>query len=369
MNAGPVTQRFDDVAAQLQGLIDAEAEATGGAAAMLRVELPAHGLVWHHAAGGIARGGTPTTATAPFRIASITKTFTAAVVMQLAAEGRLDLDDRMAQHLPPDHADLVPRIHVLDGVSYGEALTVRQLLRHQGGLFDYAMSGGFFGTIVENPAHVWTPREMLEGSIAWGTPHAPPEGGYGYHYSDTGYVLLGLIVEHLDGRPLHEAYRARILDPLGMDLTYLEGHEPHRGGELSHPHDGEFDCFPIHGTADWAGGGLVSNVDQLARFVRALAAGEVVPQPWLDRMFEWQFRELDPARHSPGFVGYGCGVQARYIDGMLLRGHGGHWGSWMLVDPESGFTITGTVNDAKRLPHHVVAEATRAVLRSGLMEA
>lgn len=364
-----MTTQTDDLAAQLQALTAAEAEATQGAAAVLRVELPRQGLVWHHAAGGIARGGTAATALTPFRIASITKTFTAAVVMQLAAEGRLALDDLMSRHLPPGHADLVPRIHVLDGVSYGETITVRQLLRHQAALFDYANSAGFFGTIIEDPTHVWTPREMLEGSIVWGTPHAHPGGGYGYHYSDTGYVLLGLIIEHLDGRPLHEAYRARILDPLGMDLTYLEGHEPHRGLELSHPHDGEFDCFPIHGTADWAGGGLVSDVDQLARFAQALAAGEVVAQPWLDEMFEWRFRELDPTRHSPGFVGYGCGVEARDVDGLLLRGHRGHWGAWMHVHPETGLTITGTVNDAKRPPHEIVAEATRAVVRSGLLEA
>lgn len=360
--------RTNVVGEQLQTLTDAEAAATNGAAAVLRVELPHEGLVWHHAAGGLTRGGTAAVAHTPFRIASITKTFTAAVVVQLAAEGRLAFDDPMGAHLPPDHADLVPRLHVLDGESYGESITVRQLLRHQAGLFDYAMSSGFFGTIVEDPSHVWTPREMLEGSIVWGAPHAAPGTGYSYHYSDTGYVLLGLIIEHLDGRPLHEAYRARILDPLGMDLTYLEGHEPHRGLELAHPHDGEFDCFPIHGTADWAGGGLVSDVDQLARFAQALAGGELIAPPWLDEMFEWRFRELDPTRHSPGFVGYGFGLEARDIDGLLLRGHRGHWGAWMHVDPQSGLTITGTVNDAQRPPHHIVAEATRAVLHSGLME-
>lgn len=364
-----MTASVDEIAARLQDLVEAEAEATRGAAAVLRVELPRQALVWHHAAGGLSRGGVPATTSTPFRIASITKTFTAAVVTQLAAEGRLSLDDPMAAHLPPDHADLVSRIHVLDGVSYGERITVRQLLRHQGGLFDYAMSSGFFETIIADPSHVWTPREMLEGSIVWGTPHAPPGGGYGYHYSDTGYVLLGLIIEHLDGRPLHAAYRARILDPLGMDLTYLEGHEPHRGLALSHPYDGDADCSVIHGTADWAGGGLVSDVDQLARFAQALAAGDVVPRPWMDEMLEWQFRQLDPARHSPGFVGYGFGLEARDIDGLLLRGHRGHWGAWMHVHPETGLTITGTVNDAQRPPHHVVAEATRAVLHSGVMEA
>jgi D-alanyl-D-alanine carboxypeptidase len=360
---------IDDIAAELQALIDAEAAATGGAGAVLRVEVPAHGFVWRHAAGGITCGGPAVTPTTPFRIASITKTFTAAVIVQLAAEGRLGFDDLMAAHLPPGYDDLVERLQVIDGVSYGPTIRVRQLLTHQAGLFDYASAAGFFGAIAAEPARVWTPREMLEGSIEWGPPHAPPGQGYPYNYSDTGYVLLGLIIEHLDGRPLHEAYRARILDPLGMHRTYLEGHEAHRGSEMSHPYEGDLDCAVIHGTADWAGGGLVSDVDDIARFAQALTRGEVVPSAWLDEMFEWRFRTLDPERHSPGYLGYGFGVEARDIDGLLLRGHRGHWGAWMHVHPASGLTISGTINQAQRPPHQVVIEVTRTILRAGLVEA
>jgi D-alanyl-D-alanine carboxypeptidase len=357
----------DELHRTLQALVEHEADATRGAAALLRAEVPGAGFVSSHAAGGVSRGGTPAAPDHTFRIASISKTFTAAVVCQLAAEGRLSFDDLLVQHLPPEHLDLVPRIHVLDGVSYGERLTLRHLLTHQAGLFDYAACSQFFGVIAADPSHVWTPREMLEGAIAWGQPHFPPGGGYGYAYSDTGYVLLGLVIEHLDGTPLHESYRRRILAPLGMHGTYLEGHEPHRGPEMTHPHEGEFDCEPIHGTADWAGGGLVGDTRELAVFARALAAGQVVPQPQLDEMFEWRFRTLDPARHSPGFLGYGFGVEARDIDGVLLRGHRGHWGAWMHVHPATGTTITGTVNDARRPPHEIVIETVRALVHAGLV--
>ena len=357
----------DELRATLQALVEREAGITRGAAALLRVEVPAAGFVSEHAAGGVSRGGAPATPDSTFRIASITKTFTSAVVCQLAAEGKLGFDDLLSQHLPPEHLDLVPRIHVLDGVSYGERLTLRHLLTHQAGLFDYAACGQFFGTIAADPSHVWTPREMLEGAIAWGQPHFPPGEGYGYAYSDTGYVLLGLVIEHLDGTPLHESYRRRILQPLGMHGTYLEGHEAHRGPEMTHPHEGDLDCAPIHGTADWAGGGLVGDTRELAVFARALAEGRVVPQPQLDEMFEWRFRTLDPARHSPGFIGYGFGVEARDIDGVLLRGHRGHWGAWMHVNPSSGVTITGTVNDAQRPPHEIVIDTVRALVRAGLV--
>lgn len=361
-----------DPSAEFQRLVDTEA-AIDDTACILRVELPATagspGGRWDVVAGGIERGGARAATTSPFRIASITKTFTAAVVTQLAAEGRLAFDDLMTAHLPPDHLDLVDRLHVLDGVSSGASITVRQLLTHASGLFDYAMSSSFFERIAADPGHVWTPREMLEGAIAWGTPHFLPGQGYGYAYSDTGYVLLGLIIEHLDGRPLHDSYRARIIDPLGLTGTYLEGFEAHRGSEMTHPHEGQFDTSPIHGSADWAGGGLVSDTADLATFAQALVGGRIVTGAWLDEMLEWRFRTLDPALHSPGYLGYGFGTEAREVHGVLLRGHRGHWGAWVHVDPVSGLTITGTINQANRRPDPVVQGAVAALQAAGLLEA
>ncbi len=356
------------VGGRLQALVDAEA-AVEGAACILRVELPRRGLVCQHVAGGITRGGEPAAVTTPFRIASITKPFTAAVMMQLVAEGTLALDDPMAAHLPADHLDLVPRVHVLDGVSYGERITIRQMLSHSSGLFDYAMSTQFGLAIAADPGHVWTPREMVEGAIGWGAPHFPPGEGYGYAYSDTGYVLAGLIIETVDCRRLDEAYRARILDPLGLDNTYLEGFEAHRGSEMAHAHEGQFDTAPIHGSADWAGGGLVSDTADLATFVQQLLAGAVVPQPYLDEMLQWQFRTLDPVLHTPGYLGYGLGVDARESNGFLLRGHRGHWGVLMHCDPLSGLTITGTINQADRRPDALMHGATAAIRESGLADA
>ena len=355
----------EDIAHQLQQLVDAEA-AVEGATCLLRVEAPAHG-VWHLVAGGLTRDGEPAAPTTPFRIASITKPFTAVVIAQLAAEGRLRFDDLMTAHLPAGFADLVPRLHVLDGVSYGETITLRQLLTHASGLMDYAMSEGFYGELFKDPSHAWTPREMLEGACVWGAPHFPPGQGYGYAYSDTGYVLLGVIIEHLEGRPLHEVYRGRIIEPLGLSATYLEGFETHRGPEMAHPYEGEWDAALIHGSADWAGGGLVSDVDDLAVFVQSLFAGRLVPPAQLDEMTYYAFRTLDPALHSPGYLGYGFGLEARESDGFLLRGHRGHWGAWMHLDPVSGLTITGTINQSNRRPDPVVQGVT-AIMR-GLLDA
>ena len=355
----------DPLGHRLQQLVDAEV-AVDGTACLLRVEVPEIG-VWRHVGGAVERGRAPAMVSSPFRTASITKTFTGVVVLQMAAEGRLALDDLMIDHLPDDYLDLVPRLHVIDGVSYGARITIRQLLTHASGLFDYALSEGFIGAIINDPGRPWTPREMLEGAVEWGRPHFPPGEGYGYAYSDTGYVLLGIIIEHLGGLPLHVAYRNRILEPLGLSATYLEGHEAHRGPVLTHTHEGAFDTSVIHGTADWAGGGLASDVDDLATFARAVVVGRLVAGTWLDELLHWKFRTLDPSQHSPGFLGYGCGVEARNVEGVLLRGHRGHWGAWMHTDPVSGLTITGTINQADRRPDRIVTGAVRAVLDAGLV--
>ncbi len=354
-------------AAELQSVVERE-HAIGGEPCLLRVEVPALGIVSRHAAGTLHRAvdhvdAASATPDSPFRIASVTKPFTSAVVAQLVGEGRLSFDDRIADLLPEEYQDLVPRLHVLDGVSSGERITVRQALTHASGLFDYAMSPAYGRALAADPAHEWTPREMLEGAIEWGAPHFPPGEGYGYAYADTGYVIAGVIIEQLDRRPLWQSYRARILDPLGMRGTYLEGFEPHRGPELAHAYEGDFDVMPLHGSSDWAGGGLVSTVDELAVFAQALVGGRVLPEPLLGELLHWQFRSLDPELHSPGYLGYGLGVEARALSGTVFRGHRGHWGVIMHVDPVSGITLTGTIDQSARRPDDLAQGAVDAIHR------
>lgn len=375
---GDATGAADALERALQDVVDVE-HAIGGEAALLRVEVPAIGRVAAVAAGRLRRvsadgpsaAGTahdpiedpaaPATPASPFRIASVTKPFTSVVVAQLVGEGRLSFDDRLADLLPADWADLVPRLHVIDGVSYGDRITIRQALTHASGLFDYAMSPSYGAALARDPGHVWTPREMVEGAIAWGTPHFPPGEGYGYAYADTGYVLAGVIIEALDGRPLWQSYRQRILDPLGMSGTYLEGFEPHRGPAIAHAHEGDFDVMVLHGSSDWAGGGLVSTLDELSVFARALVDGDLLAPELRRDLLHWRFRTLDPELHSPGYLGYGLGVEARDLHGTIFRGHRGHWGVVMHVDPVSGITVTGTINQSARRPDALALGAVAAV--------
>lgn len=348
-----------DIETSLQQLVEAEMH-DGVPSCILHVEDPSRGLVFDGSSGVVSLDNQikvmPGDA---FRIASITKTFTAVVVMQLVSEGQIALDDWMIEHLPTALHDLVDAVHVFEGTSYGRQITIRQLLRHSSGLIDYASQEQFFAEIIADPSKPWTPRRFLEGAIAWGAPHFAPDSGYMYAYSDTGYVLLGAIIENVTGLPLHTVYRKRIIEHIGLENTYLEGYEAHRGPQFSHPYEGPFDAAPIHGTADWAGGGLVSTAGDLAIFVKELFAGSLLLPPALGEMLEYDFRVLDPSKHTEGFLGYGLGIDARRSGAIVLRGHRGHWGALMHIHPESGLVITGTINQSSRFPnslmHGVVA--------------
>jgi D-alanyl-D-alanine carboxypeptidase len=184
----------------------------------------------------------------PFRIASTTKPMTAVVILRLAEQGRLDLDDPIGLHLP---ASLVDRLHVLDGRSYGDRITVRMLLGHTSGITD-RVTDEFVGEALADPTRRWTPEEL----VRWTIDHLEPEfePGTGFAYADDGYVLLGLIAESASGRPLVELYRTMIFDPLGLEATYLEGHEPGRG-DLARSMIGDADATDHDPSFDWGGGG------------------------------------------------------------------------------------------------------------------
>jgi len=356
------TTSHEEKAALLQQLLDSEMR-DGVPSCILHVEDSSTGVFFDGAAGAVSLDDTTSVhAHDTFRIASITKTFTAVVVMQLVSEGRLSLDDAVVDHTPVNLQDLIDRIHVFEGKSYGRDITIRQVLRHSSGLIDYASQDQFFAEIIADPSKPWNPRRFLEGAIEWGTPHFAPDSGYMYAYSDTGYVLLGVVIEHITGEPLHTAYRTRIIDPLALTNTYLEGYEAHRGPTFTHPYEGPFDASPIHGTADWAGGGLVSTAQDLATFAKSLFAGSLVDHTALAEMMRYDFRTLDPAKHTEGFLGYGLGIDARRSGPLVLRGHRGHWGALMHIDPQSGLVITGTINQASRFPNslmHGVVEILR----------
>jgi D-alanyl-D-alanine carboxypeptidase len=215
-------------------------------------------------------------ATDRFRVASITKTFVATVVLQLVAEGKLGLDDPVERWLP----GLVPN---------GSAITIRQLLGHRSGLFDYLDDRAFARAVVAHPGRAWSPR----GLVAIATAHRPlhPPGSE-WSYSNTNYILLGLVVEAASGTTLSHELQQRLFDPLGLSATTFPTGSRIQGAH-AHGYIGFatlpqlhslLDTAPASASLGWAAGGIVSTGDDVTRFYAALLGGRLLPPDLLAAM-------------------------------------------------------------------------------------
>jgi D-alanyl-D-alanine carboxypeptidase len=323
------------VSGRLQAAVEAQVEA-GAPGALASIEAPhGLGLTWAGSAGHLARGKSrglrPDDA---FRAASVTKSVTAAVAVRLAHDGRLALDEPLADQLDPG---LLQRWRTLDALP---ETTPRQLLAHTAGLPNYFRDESFLARLREEPGRPWRPVELVDHAATHGTPQFAP--GRGFEYSDTGYVIAGILVEHVTGRPLHEVYRKLVFDPLSMDRTWLEGHEPARAEGVAHHYSDELDWTTISPTVDWAGGGLVTTAPDLARFVRGLWSERLVDARGLEELTRWSPGASFPPGHALRYERYGLGTGRNVVEGVELLGHTGFIGAFAFHAPEYDAVLVGT---------------------------
>jgi D-alanyl-D-alanine carboxypeptidase len=304
--------------------------------AALTVRAPT--LFWSGAAGVHRRGSrTPLAPDATFRIASLTKTFTAAAILRLVEEGRLALDDPIARHLGPSSVALLRA-----GGYDVDSIRVRHLLQHTSGLAgDYANLPSYLEFVVAHPRHRWTRTEQVRFVTTRTRPLARP--GKEYHYSDTGYILLGEMLERRSGRGLGAAYRSLLrFERLGLDETYLESREPvpATAKPRAHQYLGTLDLtaydpsFDLHGA-----GGHVSSLDDLTRFYRALLDGDVFEKPATLRTM---LGKPNPAslREVP------MGIVPAPFGRETCFGHFGFWGVAVYHCPRSDVTIASSITQA-----------------------
>jgi D-alanyl-D-alanine carboxypeptidase len=345
-----------DPARALQSLIERaveDGELIRGVA--LHVDSPALGLDWEGASGmADSDAGVLMSPGNPVRIASNTKTFVAVAVLRLWEKGILGLDDAISEHLSPEHLEL------LRGDAYDpEAMTIRHLLTHTSGLFDHGGTEEYTEAIVSNLTYHWTRTEQLRGAVEWGDPHGAP--GEVYTYSDTGYILLGEIVERASGRPLAEAVRELVgYDRLGLTSTWWEILEPKPPGVPKRAHQflGDVDVTDSQPYYDlYGGGGIVSTVGDMARLFRALFTDEVYERPeTIDTMLTTidGVRAIADAKETalpPG--AYRMGVWVVEVEGHTAYRHTGFWGTAATYVPDLDLAVATTINQGDGPMLHV----------------
>ena len=268
-----------------------------------------------------------------FRIASITKTYVAATALRLVEDGKLDLQAPITRYLPAAWTDLLAK----DGYKPRQ-ITVRQLLTHTSGLNDHAQAPQFIAGIKANPATRWTRAVDVERLVQWTDPVGAP--GEKYAYSDTGYVLLGAIIEQVSGQGLAKAVRDHLgLDRLDLPGTYWERLEPARGRERAHQFYEGIDTYDWDPSMDlFGGGGLVATPQDLTVFFDALLEGRVFKRQ--DTLALMQSSQGLPAG-SP----YRLGLLTYDFHGVPAVGHSGFWGTLVVREPGSGYTIAGAVTN------------------------
>jgi D-alanyl-D-alanine carboxypeptidase len=294
---------------------------------------------------------------APFRIASVTKTFVAAAVLRLVELHDVALDAPVGAYLTP------ASVATLRGDGYDvDHMTVRHLLTHTAGLYDYASSDAYDRATETDPSHEWTRAEQLQLAVDLGAPVAAP--GERFHYSDTGYVLLGEIVERVTGEPLAAAVRRLLhFDRLGLADTWWEELEPPPADLLpaAHQYAGDFDGAALDPSFDlYGGGGLVSTVADVTTFFRALFGGDVFDDP---RTLDTMTTVVSSARGA----GAAIGLFSERVAGERCYTHAGYWGTVATYCPRLDLAFARTINQADddrfdygRLDRVVVDVARRA---------
>ena len=312
----------------------------GAPGALAHIEAPRAGLEWAGAAGRLAQGqGRSLQPDDAFRAASVTKSVTAAVALRLAQEDRLALDGPLGDQLG---WELLGRWRSLEAMP---RMTPRQLLGHTSGLPDYFHDEAFAARLRREPRRAWHPVELVDHVAAHCTPHFPP--GEGFRYSDTGYVVAGILLEQVTGQPLHAVYRDVVFEPLGMPTTWLEGHEPARALEVAHHYSGELDMTTLSPTIDWAGGGLVTTAPELTKFVRGLWSGLILDGGGLEELTRWRAGASFPPGHAVRYDDYGLGMGRVAVQGVELVGHTGFIGAFAFHAPEQDAVLVGTHNQSQ----------------------
>lgn len=335
-----------DPSVQLQQILDedyikSQGDITGVSLTVISPEL---GIDFSGAIGyDSVKNENALTASQPFRVASLTKVFVATAILRLREQGLLSIEDPISKYISPSHIEILK-----SGGYHPDQILIRHCLDHTSGLYDYAEGGPEYIEIaIQNPTKRWTRTEQIQFAMDYGKPHAA--SGEEHHYSDTGYVLLGEIIEQLTNDGLAKGLRDLLkFDTLGMTSTYLESLEDRPQGIESsvQRYLGDINTTQWDNSVDlYGGGGLVSTTRDLSVFLQALFSGGVFEkEDTLDVMLlkkeHTNLEDVLPEQR----LGFGAVVGKK--SGAELYMHSGFWGTLFAHYPKfnTSIAINNTVD-------------------------
>jgi D-alanyl-D-alanine carboxypeptidase len=323
-----------------RGLVDSDPKLFN---AFLLIHSDKHQIHWNMAHG---KTDNQPTSEQPYHTASIAKTFTAILIAMLVEEGKIRYDDPIANYLSEE---ILQGLHVYKGKDYTNDIRVEHLVRCTSGLADFyedkpKQGKSFLDMILDEPSRYWTPQETIQWTKQNLDPRFPP--GKKCHYTNTGYNLLGLIIENITSKPYHQVLHESIFQPLHMTNTYLS--------QYSKP--AERSTYPVADinmknnkikvedhrsfSSIYAGGQVVSTSEDLLKFMKALVGNQIIPNESLLKMMQWNKLWMG--------VDYGFGLMRvrmlPFTEKYNVWGHLGSIGSFMLYNPTKDIYIIGSFN-------------------------
>ncbi|MEZ4441653.1 MAG: serine hydrolase domain-containing protein [Polyangiaceae bacterium] len=279
-------------------LVETNDAVVGPGGTVAAVWTPACGL-WTGAAGereiGVAMKPSDI-----LRVGSITKTYVAAAFVQLAEDGMLSLDDPLSSF-------------VTTGLPNEDSITLHQLLNHSAGVFNYTEDSAFVNAAVANPTKIYEPQEIVDVAIDHGPDFEP---GASWHYSNTGYILLGMVLEAVTGQGAGEHLRGAMLAPQGLEHTFLDGEEtaPEPIAKGYGPNGVDWTNI-LPPSVPWTAGSMAANTEDLVTWARALYQGDAISPGARAAMLTFT-----PVSNNT----YGLGVvRGTLPTGQEVMGHGG----------------------------------------------
>ncbi|MEK4229689.1 serine hydrolase domain-containing protein [Solibacillus sp. FSL H8-0538] len=327
---------------KLQKMVESDANLSN---AFLLVHSDKLNIHWNMAFGHTEDA--PANEKQPYHTTSIGKTFTAIIIAKLVEEGMLHYDDPISKYLDKD---LIHGLHVYKGKDYTNDIRIEHLVSHTSGLPDFFedephAGKSFLQLLLDEPERFWTAQETIEWTKQNMDARFPP--GKKCHYTDTGYNLLGLIIERVMSKPYHEVLHEYIFGPLKMNSSYLSQYSTPvirsefavasinlKNKKINVEQHRSFSSF-------YAGGQTVSTSEDLFKCMKALVENQLIQQQSLMQMKQWRKLWIG--------VEYGYGLMKVQMLPIIKKysvwGHLGSTGSFMLYNPVMDVYIIGNFNN------------------------